>query len=241
MFALPGHLLEAVLEQDMPVGRLQSTGVVDVDLVLARCRFAFAEFHRNPGRAHFVAEAPVERLRLGGLEQVVVLVVPPEGLQVVEVLLRRPLVAVAQEVELELARHQDFESRLPGTLDLPAEHRTRRNRDRGTGRFILYIGEHQRGLLQPGNSPERGPVRDGEVVAVAGLPAHQPVTGRGPHLHVGAEEIGAEVRAVAGVIEEEVARHTLPHQPPLKVGDGADDGVDGAVADARFEPLQIDQ
>src|SRR5688572_11701439 len=77
MSALPRHLLEAMLEEDVPVRRLERTGVVNVYLVLARRRFTLAELHRDACRAHLVAKTPVERLCLGGLKQMVVLVVPP--------------------------------------------------------------------------------------------------------------------------------------------------------------------
>jgi hypothetical protein len=163
---------------------------------------------------------------------VIVFVVPSERLEVVKALLGGSLVGVAQEVELQLARHHDVESQLAGSLHLAAEHGTRGHRNQGMGGFILDIGEHQRGFLQPGDDAEGGPVRGGEVVAIARLPAHQPVTRRRPHLHIGAEQVGTEVGAVPGVLQEEVAGHPLAHEPALKVGDGTDDGVDRAVANA---------
>ena len=75
-----GDLLRAVLEDHAPVGRLEDVVVADVDLVLAVRRLALAELDRNVGGAHLRAKEVMQGLRLGGLEQVVVLVVVAERL-----------------------------------------------------------------------------------------------------------------------------------------------------------------
>ena len=52
--------------------------VADVDLVLAVGRLALAELDGHVGGGHLVAQQSMERLGLGGLEEVVVLVVVAE-------------------------------------------------------------------------------------------------------------------------------------------------------------------
>ena len=91
-----------MLEHDAPVGRLEDVVVADVDLVLAVRRLALAELDGHVRRGHLVAQQAMERLGLGGLEQVVVLVVVPEGARDRVAALGELLPRVLQDVELEL-------------------------------------------------------------------------------------------------------------------------------------------
>ena len=73
-----GDLLGAVLEDDAPVGGGEHVVVADVDLVLAVGGLALAELDRHVRRGHLVAQQSMERLGLGRLQEVVVLVVVAE-------------------------------------------------------------------------------------------------------------------------------------------------------------------
>src|SRR2546425_12465531 len=102
---------------------------MDIDLVLPGCRFALAELHGNARRGHVVAKLAVERFRLRGLQEVVVLVIPTEELQVVKVLGGRALVRVLEEIELQLARHHHVIAELTSALHLATENTARRYGD----------------------------------------------------------------------------------------------------------------
>jgi hypothetical protein len=128
----PGDLLGAVLEQDASVRRLHDLVVADVDFVLARRGFALAELDRDSGHRHLVANLPVQRLELGGLEKVVVLVVIADPLDVLVALLAQVLICIREHVELELGARLDGISESGRSLNLSLQHRPRRNRNLGT-------------------------------------------------------------------------------------------------------------
>ena len=78
--------LAPCLKSTLRSADLQDVVVADVHLVLAGRRLALAELDRDAGLGHQVAQQPVERLGLGRLEQVVVLVVVAEALEADEAL-----------------------------------------------------------------------------------------------------------------------------------------------------------
>ena len=107
-----GDLLRPVLEEHAPVGRLENVVVADVDLVLAGRGLALGELDRDPRRGHLVAQQPMERLGLGRLEEVVVLVVGAEALRDAEAVARRcPAMSRLQDVVLELRAGLDRDAR----------------------------------------------------------------------------------------------------------------------------------
>ena len=231
-----GDLLGAVLEHDAPVGRFEDVVVADVDLVLAVGRLALAELDRDVRLGHLIAQQAVERLGLRGLEQVVVLVVVAEGPRDRPTALGQLLPGVLEDVELELGAGLDRVARVRGARDLPLEDRPRRDRDLLAGLLVDRVGQDHGRPGQPRQDPQLVPDRFGDPVAVAGLPVHQAEPlGRG-HLHVGAEEVRAEVGAVADdAVEEGLALDALAHEPALHVGEGHDDRVDPPVADHALE------
>ena len=231
-----GDLLRAVLEDHAPVGRLEDVVVADVDLVLAGRRLALAELDRDPGRGHLVAQQAVERLGLGGLEEVVVLVVVAEALGDRPAPPVRLLPRLLEHVVLELRAglHGESERGRPGHLAL--EDRPRGDGDLVAGLLVGRVAQDHRRLLEPRQDPQRVPDRPGDPVAVAGLPVHQGEPVGRVHLHVGAQQVRAEVRAVVDHPgEERLGLDALAHQPALHVGDRHDQRVDPPVADHRLE------
>ena len=75
-----GDLLGAMLVDRGPIRRFQSVAVVDVDFMLARSGFTLRELDRHACADHQIAKLAVDRLSLGRLQELVVLVVPaPES------------------------------------------------------------------------------------------------------------------------------------------------------------------
>ena len=223
-----------MLEQDAPVGRLEDLVVADVDLVLAGRGLALAELDRDPGLGHLVAQQAVERLGLGRLEEVVVLVVVAEPLRDVPAVAGGLLPGLLEDVVLELRAGLDGQAHRGGLGDLLLEDRPRRDRDLFGALVVVGVAQHERRLLEPGQDAERVPDRVGDPVAVARLPVHEGEALGRVHLHVGAEEVRAEVGAVVDdAVEERLGLDALAHEAALHVGDRHDQRVDPTVRDHR--------
>ena len=109
----PGDLLHRVLHHRMRVRGVQHLAVADVDLLLPGARLALGILHRDAGRVQPGADRPHHILLLGGLEDVIVLVVRADRA-------RRPVparvqlrVGVGEEEELQLRRRHRLEARDP--------------------------------------------------------------------------------------------------------------------------------
>ena len=162
-------LLDPVFVDHMPVGHLQRFGKAQVDLLLPEPPLALAVLHRHRGPFHAVADLTVEPLRFGALQDVVVLDVATVRLEVAVVARRGLLVGVLEQIELELGPGLGVESQLAGAVDLTAQHLARRDGHR----LALHgfdVAEDERGLLQPGQPPNRRQVGMAVHVAVARPP-----------------------------------------------------------------------
>ncbi len=151
------------------------------------------------------------------------------------------LVALLQDIKFQLGGHSGREPVCFEPLDLVLENASRGDRNLFAGDLIDGVAEDQRGSFQPRNCAQGRPVGDREVVAIPGFPVHvaEPL-GRG-ELHVGGEQVGAEMGAmIETVIDEECAGHALADEPPLHVADGRDHGVDFAGPDPGFKFLHAD-
>src|SRR5258706_12397841 len=107
-----GQLLQALLEDHVPVGHVERAGVAHVHLVLAVAPFALGGLDRHAGQLEVAAHRGVEALGACALQDVIVLEVPAGGLEVAVSLQRRVAVAGAEEVVLELSGCERFKSKL---------------------------------------------------------------------------------------------------------------------------------
>src|SRR5438067_1423852 len=131
---------------------------MQIDLVLAGSGFAFGKLDRYPGGRQSIANVPVDRLIGGSGEELIILVVPAGGHErLVAVLVRRG-VAVAKQVKLQLGRYHWTQAKRGGALNLAPEDGSGRHRDELTRFLVDDVGEDQRGLLLPGNDPQRRPI-----------------------------------------------------------------------------------
>src|SRR5688572_11877079 len=77
------------------------------------------------------------------------------------------------------------------------------------------------------------------MVAVAGLPGGQSVARLRLHLDVAAQQVVARLHAVGGhLLQEEVGREPLAHQPAVHVRDRRQDGVHGPLVDEPRQGIQ---
>ena len=104
----------------------------------------------------------------------------------------------------------------------------------------LDVAEDERGRFEPGDPPQRGEIGSQDEVAVALLPARDPVARDRLHLHVVGEQVVAALDAVLAdvLLDEELAVQALAHHPALHVGERDDHRVDGAVADRLGQFVQ---
>src|SRR5690554_135481 len=75
MTLLPGDLLDGMLGDGVIIRRIQRACIADVQLLLAGLRLAFGTLYRNPCRIQMVAQGAHDMLLLGGLEDMVILVI----------------------------------------------------------------------------------------------------------------------------------------------------------------------
>ena len=102
------------------------------------------------------------------------------------------------------------------------------------------VAEDERRRRQPRDAAQRVEVRAEAEVAVAPLPARDPVARNRSHVHLEREQVVAALDAVLRnvLLQEELPVHALAHQASLHVGEGDDDGVDRALLDGASELLQ---
>src|SRR3954453_8810499 len=98
--------------------------VADVDFVLAVRGLALRELDRDVRLGHLVAQEAMERLRLGRLEQVVILVVVTERARHRVAPLGQLLPRVLEDIELELGARIYREASLCGEPDQALEDRS---------------------------------------------------------------------------------------------------------------------
>ncbi len=231
----PGDLLDGVLDDDMGVGRGQRPGIADVDLLLAGARLALGTLHRHARAVQPGADRPHHLLLLGGLEDVVVLVVGADRRHAAVAGGMQLGIAVGEEEEFELGGHHRLVAHLAQPGDLPLQHRARRMRHVGMGVMVEHVAEHQRRAVEPRRPPQRREVGLHHVVAVARGPARRLVARHRLHLDVGGEQIVAAVGLLVGAFQEELRLEPLAHQPALHVDLGHHHRVDAAVRDRLLQ------
>ncbi len=97
-----GRLLQALLEDHVPVRHLHGLGVADVHLVLSESPLALRALHGHAGFPEMPAHRRREGLRARTLEHVVILEIPPGRLQSPVVALGGVAVALGEDVVLQL-------------------------------------------------------------------------------------------------------------------------------------------
>ena len=221
----------------MPIGHLQRVGVADVDLLLPRPPFALRVLDRDAGALQALADGAHDAFLLGGLQDVIVLDVAAGGLEAVEALAGGALVALVEQIELELGGEVGAHVALLEPGDLGLQDLPRRMRHLVVV-VIEHVAQHQRGALEPRRACQGREVGLHDEVAVALLPARRRVAGHRLHVDVVGEEIVAAVRLLVGPADEELGLETLADQAPLHVGEGHDDGVDLAGLDGGLQCIE---
>ena len=222
-----GDLLAGVLDDAVAVGHGQRIGVAHVDLFLARAPFALGVFHGDAGRLQVLADGAQHRLVADGLEDAVVLDVVIGRARLAVVLGVDALVALVEQVELQLGGEHALVAALGEAGDLPLEDAARAVRQVLVV-VVLHIAQHQGGALQPGHQAHGGEVGLEHEVAVAALPAGGGVAGHRLHVDVVGQQVVAAVGFLVGAVEEELDLEAFADQAALHVDHAGQDGVDAA-------------
>ncbi|MCY1302811.1 hypothetical protein D9M70_524920 [compost metagenome] len=222
----------------MPVGHCQRVGITHVDLFLPGRRLALGIFDRDAGALQAVADRPHHIFFLGGLEDVVVLVVAADELQVAIAGLAGIVVGLVEQEEFELARHVGLEPHLLEPRHLLLQDRARRVRHFLVGVMVEHVAKHERRAFEPGNAAKCRKVRLHRIVAVALLPARRLVAGNGLHLHVGRKQIVAAMRFLPGAVDEELRVEALAHQPALHVDLAGENRIDAPGGDVFLQLIK---
>ena len=183
-----------------------------------------------------------EVLVLGRLQDVVVLEEGRVRRQALVALGVGLLVAVAEEVELDLrGQHRRVAERGCGLL-LPAQDLAGRDLDRLAGVDVDQVAQHEGGPIDPARDADGRRVDDGPHVAVALLVAGEAVARDRVVVHVRGDQVVAGLVALGAgdVVEVEAPGGPLAHQPALQVRERRDDRVDLAGGDGVRELLRRD-
>ena len=159
-------------------------------------------------------------LVLGGLQHVVIHDVAGGWTRIAVATIGEFLVAVLEEVELQLRPGLHRESHVVGLRELVLQDLSRRDRHRRPVLLVGDVADHHHRLFEPRAHPQRGHVGDHPEVAVAGLPARVVVAGQRLHLHVDRQQVQAGVQSLVpeDLLQEEVGQHALAHEPTLEIG-----------------------
>src|SRR5690554_467606 len=147
MTLLPGNLLDRMLGDGVIVRHVQRTCIADVQLFLTSLCFALGTLHRNACGIKMVAQGTHDMLFLGGLEDMVILVVTTDWRQVAKTLLADLIEAFLEQEELQLGCHQRLKSHLLQACELTLEHGTWRVRYRLMGVVVQYVAQHHCGTF----------------------------------------------------------------------------------------------
>lgn len=117
-----------------------------------------------------VADRPHHVFFLGGLEDVIVLVVARDQLQIAVAARSRVIIGLVEQEELEFSGHEGLHAHRLEPLDLLLEDGARRMRHFLMRVMVDHVAKHQRRALKPRNAAQRRQIGLHGVVAIALFP-----------------------------------------------------------------------
>ena len=221
VIALPswkGHFLDRIFYQHMVVGHREGIAIADIDLGLSGGGFALAVLHVDTGGLQSIAHAAHQALFLGGLEDVVVLVVGADRGRAAVALVRQRLKTFAENKKLQLGGDSRHQTHLLQSLQLRFQDRARRMRHRRMRMVVEGVTQHQCRAFQPRQWPQRAQVRFQGVITVTGGPTGGGVTVDCQHLHIGGQQVVARMGFFPGRRTKYSAWKRLPISRPCMSG-----------------------
>ena len=209
----------------------QGGAVLDVDFLLPGPGLALRVLHRDARPVKPVAKGAHHRLFLGGLKEVVVLVIGADRRQLAVAARMRLFKAFAEQVELQLRRHHRGHAAVFEPPKLALQDRARAHRNVLVPVVVHDVAQHQRRAFLPRDAAQRRQVGLHHVVAVALRPGRRLVARHRLHLHVDSKQVVARMGLVHARLQEMPRVEPLAHQPALHVDLRHDHGVDLARFD----------
>ena len=154
----------------MIVGRCQRVVIFDIDLFLPGRGFALGTFHGNTGIIQSVADRAHHILFLGGLEDVVILIIGADQIDAAIAALMGFAIAFMEQEKLQLRSHHRLHAHIFQPRDLLFQHGAGRVRHIFVGVMIFHVAHHHGGAIKPGNAAQSGHVRAHHIVAISGGP-----------------------------------------------------------------------
>ena len=131
---LPRYLLAGVLHDYVPIRHLQRFGIANVDLLLTGTGLALTVLDRHSSALQTNADRPHDFFFLGGLEDVIVLVVMTGSRQASVAAPVGRLKAVIEQVKLKFGCHEGLETHICQTSYLLSQHSSGR-----MGHFFMGV------------------------------------------------------------------------------------------------------
>ena len=233
-------LLDRVLGQEVVIGAGQGVGVDDIQLFLPGLGLALGAFHRDAHRIEVIADGLHDRLFLGGLEDVVILVVARHRLHVAKAVGGDLVMGALVEEELQLGGHHGREAHCPGAGDLALEHLTRGVRRGRVGFVVDQVAEHHCGGVEPGHPADRAEIRFHRQIAIAPFPRGGGIARHGCHGEIGSQQVVAAMGFALGHVEKGLCVEPFANEAALHVDGAGQHGVDALIIDVRLKLLVAD-
>jgi hypothetical protein len=231
-----GDFLAGVLGDRVHVGGIKGVGIFDVDLLLPRLGLALGIFHRDAGAIQPVADRPHHRFLFGGAKDRVIGIETTKGLHVAVAARVQRVIALVEQIELQLGRHHRIEPQRLGAGDLAFQDGAGRMGDFGVV-MIKHIAHHHRGAGQPRNPAYLRQVGFMHVIAIARRPTCRLVALHGFHLEVGRQQVVAAVGFDMAAVDEMRGMKPFAHQAALHVDKAGQNGIDLAPVHGFFQVI----
>ncbi len=164
-------LLDGILHQAVVVRHFQCMAIADVNFGLPWISLALGVFDAHAGTLQTVANLAHQTFFLGGLEDMVILVISADGGHVAIGLIAQFFKTFAKHEELELSGHHRFQPHGLQAIDLLLQDSARRVRHFCVGMMIIKITQHHCGSFEPGQQTQCRHIGPHDVVTVTGGPA----------------------------------------------------------------------
>ena len=136
-----------MLGQRVVVGAGQGAGIADVELFLPGLGLALGVLDRHAGGIERVAQPPHDMLLLGGLEDVIVLIVTADRFEVAIAVAAQLIERFAEQEEFQLGRHHGGEAHRLEPRDLRLQDLPRGVRDGLVGVVVEDVAQHHGGAV----------------------------------------------------------------------------------------------
>ena len=232
---LPANLLGGMFGNAVMVGCQHRLGISDVELLLSGLGLALGILDWDTSSPQMIAKRAHQMLFLGGLQDIVILVIAADRRQVAEAGFADVIEALFENEEFQLGGHHRLEAKRPCAGHLTLQHGARRMRHLFMRLVVEDVAKHKHRALKPGQPPDCRQVGLHDVVAITRFPGCGLIALRRRHLQIGGEQIVAAMGFLPRALDKMLGVKPLAGKPPLHVDDTGKDRVDLAGSGRGFQ------